>query len=221
MDQKAQLCEGLDRLGISWSQDQLKLLLQYRDELLLWNPTHGLISGEGGSRETPPDLIPRHFLDSLAPWPVLRSLSFRTLVDVGSGAGFPGIPLALFFPETRVVLVEKQKRRCDFLKNVVALLGLGQRVRVEQRAMENLNETFDLVTLRAFSALPPVFGDLERLTAPGGRIAAYKGTRVNGEEEREGLKNMGIVPAKMELIPLKVPFLEAERHLLLIDPGKT
>lgn len=218
MDQKIQLCEGLDRLGIPWNQDQLNLLLRYRDELLLWNPTHGLIGGEGGSRETPSDLIPRHFLDSLAPWPILRPLSFRTILDVGSGAGFPGIPLALFFPEARVVLVEKQKRRCDFLKNVVALLGLTSRVRVEQRAMENLSETFDLVTLRAFAALPRVYGELKRLTAPGGKIAAYKGTRENGHEEMEGMKGLGVSPEGMTLIPLKVPFLEAERHLLLLDP---
>ncbi len=218
MDQKTQLCEGLDRLEIPWTPAHIDLLLRFRDEIRLWNPTHGLISGEGGSREAPADLIPRHFLDALAPWRVLKEQAFRTILDVGSGAGFPGIPLALFLPEAQVVLVEKQKRRCDFLKNAVALLGLGSRVRVEQRAMEHLNETFDLVTLRAFSALPQVYGDLKRLTAPGGRIAAYKGTRENGEEEMAGLQGLGVAPEAMKLIPLQVPFLEAERHLLILDP---
>jgi 16S rRNA G527 N7-methylase RsmG len=83
--------------------------------------------------------------------------------------------------------------------------------------MENLNETFDLVTLRAFSSVPQVWDDLEKLTASGGRIAAYKGMRNNAEEEMAGLKNRGVSPDRMELIPLKVPFSGAERHLLLIN----
>lgn len=218
MEKREQLCLGLDRLGISWGEEQIKGLLRYLDELLLWNPTHGLVSGEGGSREAPPDLVARHVLDSLAPLSHLQAGPHESLADIGSGAGFPGIPLALFMPETEISLVEKQGRRCNFLRNVVAVLGLKDRVRVEQGAMEKLERTFDIVTLRAFASVPAVYTDLKALTAPGGRIAAYKGIRQKAAEELQLLEKLAEPPRRAELLPLEVPFLDAERSLLLLFP---
>ena len=218
MNKREELIRGLDLMEIPHSDVQINGVLKYLDELLLWNPTHGLVSGEGGSREAPPDLVARHILDSLAPLNHLLQGNSRTLGDIGSGAGFPGIPLALFMADTEVTLVEKQGRRCNFLRNAVAVLGLKDRVKVEQRAMEKLNFRFDIVSLRAFADVSAVYGDLRALTAPGGRIAAYKGQRIKAEQEIRRLEGAAEPPCRMELLPLDVPFLKAERTLLLISP---
>ena len=218
MNRRFELCNGLDRLKINWTEVQVEGILRYLDELLLWNPTHGLVGGAGGSREAPSDLVARHVLDSLAPLMVLTAGHPRTLADIGSGAGFPGIPLALFLPETQVTLVEKQERRCRFLRNAVAVLGLKERIEVEQGAMEHLKKRFDLVVLRAFGALPAVYSDLRALTSPGGRIAAYKGRRERATEEARRLEDLPDPPVEVEIFPLDVPFLKAERNLVLLNP---
>jgi len=212
------LLDGLEKMNIPFSDDQLDQLQLYIDELLLWNPTHGLISAQGGTRENPEDFIPRHILDSLAAHSLFKELSPGSMADIGSGAGLPGIPLAIFLPDTEVCLVEKQKRRCNFLRNALAVTGLMKRVTVEQRAMEVLDQQFDLVTMRAFASLPDVYADIVKLIAPGGRIAAFKGTSSKIEEELVQLKRID-ENLDWEIHSLTVPFLEAERNLVLIKPG--
>ena len=217
MDRRVELRRGLEQLGIGGSKIQEEMILRYLDELLRWNPTHGLVGG----REMPPDLVARHILDSLAPLVYLKAGKHRSLADIGSGAGLPGIPLSLFLPNTQVTLVERQGRRCRFLENVVVALDLKGRVRVEQRAVEDMDGSFDLVTLRAFKALPTVYDDLRALTAIGGRVAAYKGRREKIDEELRRLKELPDPPSKVEILPLNIPFLKAERNLVLLTPRRS
>jgi 16S rRNA (guanine(527)-N(7))-methyltransferase RsmG len=106
----------------------------------------------------------------------------RTVLDVGSGAGFPGLPLALFLEDSRFVLLERSARKAAFLGNVVALLGLAN-VRVLEMQLSGLEERFDLVTFRAWSPLDRELPALRRVLAPGGTIAAYKGRRQRIEAE--------------------------------------
>jgi 16S rRNA (guanine527-N7)-methyltransferase len=142
------------------------------------------------------------------------------LADVGSGAGFPGIPLAICLPGVRFTLIERMGRRAGFLQNCLAALGLANAA-VEETEMEKAAPgRFDLVVFRAFSPLEPVvLKSLCRLLAPGGIIAAYKGRRQVVEAELTAAE--AAVPklaGTWEIIPLQVPFLDEERHLAVICP---
>jgi 16S rRNA (guanine527-N7)-methyltransferase len=213
MEEKELLAEGLRRLGIACPPERLEALERYRRELELWNRRWGFVKASG------PDLVVRHFLDSLAGLPALARLPRRAVLDVGSGAGFPGLPLALFLPDSQVTLLERSARKAAFLANVAALLELGN-VRVRELELRRLEERFELVTFRAFSPLARELPGLRRVLAPGGLIAAYKARRERIEEElREaGLTagESGPSAAQAEVLPLKVPFLEEERHLVLL-----
>ncbi len=202
------LAEGLGRLAIDCPPARLQALERYRLELELWNRRYGFVKASGD------DLVVRHFLDSLAGLPVLARLSpRRTVLDVGSGAGFPGLPLALFLEDSRFVLLERSARKSAFLGNVVALLGLTN-VRVLEMQLRGLEERFDLVTFRAWSPLDRELPALRRVLAPAGTIAAYKGRRERIETE---LRAAGLSAGEAQVVPLQVPFLEGEeRHLVLV-----
>ena len=204
------LARGLEALGLTSRPGLVGTLAAYRAEIETWNQKLGLVSLKGHA-----DLVVKHLLDSLAPWKILEEFGFTSLVDLGSGAGFPGIPLALVFPQARTVLVERMKRRAGFLESTLAALNRSE-VSVLQRTFEEVKDTFDLVTFRAFTPLEPkIVKKMKRLLNPGGRIAAYKGRRKVIDAELEGL---GVLAQGAQIIPLTVPFLDEERHLVVI-PG--
>jgi len=210
MEEKALLAEGLRRLEIDCPPARLEALERYRLELERWNRRYGFVKASGR------DLVVRHFLDCLAGLPVLAGLSpRRTVLDVGSGAGFPGLPLALFLEDSQVTLLERSSRKAAFLANVVALLGLAN-VRVLESDLRALQERFDLVTFRALSPLDRELPGLRRVLAPGGAIAAYKGRRERIAQELAQAARSPTKPAEATVIRLEVPFLEEERHLVLL-----
>src|SRR4030042_2333379 len=115
------LAEGLGRLAIDCPPARLQALERYRLELELWNRRYGFVKASGNQ------LVVRHFLDSLAGLPVLARLSpHRTVLDVGSGAGFPGLPPALFLEDSRFVLLEGSPRKAAFPGHGGGVLGLGE-----------------------------------------------------------------------------------------------
>jgi 16S rRNA (guanine527-N7)-methyltransferase len=196
------------------------LLEQYIAEIELFNSPYGLVSVKNRR-----DLVVRHILDSLAALGVLpEGDRARRIADVGSGAGLPGIPLAVCLPNSRFTLIERMGRRAGFLRNTVAALGLSN-VKVEEREMEKASPgRFDLVVFRAFRPLePPILRGLLRLLAEGGILAAWKGRRSATEEELGKLEAAGLLSAsparglRWEILPVEVPFLEEERRLLIIS----
>jgi len=209
------LREGLEALGRADAKTAALIegrlpviadsLLQYTEEIERFNPAYGLVKAADRN-----ELIVKHILDSLAPLTFLADSSF--LADVGSGAGFPGIPLAVCLPHARITLIERMGRRAGFLQNVLAVLGLSN-CTVEETEMEKAAPgRFDTVTFRAFHPLTPeLLKGLFRLLVPGGRLAAYKGRRDKTEAE---LAAAGL--SDFQLIPLTVPFLDEERNLALI-----
>jgi 16S rRNA (guanine527-N7)-methyltransferase len=210
VEEKQLLAEGLRRLGIDCPPARLETLERHRLELERWNRRYGFVKASGK------DLVVRHFLDSLAGLPALARLSpRRTVLDVGSGAGFPGLPLALFLEGSQVALLERSARKAAFLSNAVALLGLGN-VRVLERELRGLEERFELVTFRAFSPLGRELPGLGRVLAPGGWIVAYKGRRERIDQE---LAQADMASWETKVVPLQVPFLEEERHLVLLRPA--
>jgi 16S rRNA (guanine527-N7)-methyltransferase len=209
------LKQGLLRLNISPAA--LPLLVKYIEEIERFNPAYGLVKVRDRR-----ELIVKHILDSLAPLGLPRIFEGRTAVaDVGSGAGLPGIPLAIALPGARFTLIERMGRRAGFLRNCLAALGLPN-VTAEEAEMEKTAPgRFDLIVFRAFRPLEaPVLRGLLRLLLPKGIIAAYKGRRQVIEEElRTAEAAVPAIPFSREIIPLQVPFLDEERHLALIYPN--
>ena len=236
------LAEGLAELGIE--EANKKLLTRYIEEIELFNPAYGLVKVK--DRE---ELIVKHILDSLAPLNIINSLLCtgkgseisagpKKIADVGSGAGLPGIPLAVCMQGVHFSLIERMGRRVGFLQNTLAVLNLAN-AEVEETEMEaaplNSDGTgrFDIVVFRAFRPLEPdIYKGLVRLLSPNGILAAYKGRKEAVEEEmthllstrKKGTDSSGSGVSgpgspSWELLPLNVPFLQEERHLLLIRPG--
>jgi 16S rRNA (guanine527-N7)-methyltransferase len=204
------LYKGIEKLNIPGGEKIIPLLTAYIGEIELFNSAYGLVGADNTE-----DLVIRHILDSLAPAGIIARLLAETggvkAADAGSGAGLPGIPLAITLPEYNFTLIEKMGRRAGFLLNTTAVLKLSN-VTVEEKELEKIpKELFNLVTFRAFkpieqNLLKTLFG----ICADGGIIAAYKGKREKINEE------MGFYKGQWEAIPCPVPFLDEERHLLVI-----
>jgi len=217
--------EGLAKIGIGETTGRAATLLtRYIEEIELFNPAYGLVKVRDRR-----ELIVKHILDSLAPLPILRGLhSSPHVADVGSGAGLPGIPLAVCMSGTEFTLVERMGRRAGFLRNILAILGLGNVV-VAEAEMEKITppSCFDIAVFRAFRPLEPViFKGLARLLRPGGTLAAYKGRLDSLKEEMSALlgrldKEALASIAGWKAIALDPPFAEEQRHLLLITCGQS
>lgn len=200
-------------------------LSRYVAELELWNPTHGLVNASGD------ELVVKHILDSLAPWKILRALlgefgEGASLTDLGTGAGLPGIPLALAMPDLRVRLVERMGKRVSFLESMKAVLPLPNAEIVESE-VERAPGPHALCTFRAFRPFSEIrlFRAVWARTAPGGAFAAYKGRRENAAEELRALCDQLAAPADLslrraaeraEIMDLKVPFLDDPRCLVVL-----
>ncbi len=229
------LSKGLKQLGFETSGKLFDDIQAFLAELELWNPNLGLV--EAGSE----DLIVKHVLDSLAAYPVFahyaQDLSDdQPYLDVGSGAGFPALLLllaqrALTGSCVAAVLVDKQQRRCQFLSNAIARLGLSSRVKVSQELVEKLDRHhFGLLTARAFKPLDQeCLAVLNDSLHPSGTMILFKGRREKVRQEcldaklgvPNNLDDLQKYPAVgCAIMPLKVPFLNEERHLLIIShPG--
>ncbi len=205
--------KGLGKLGLDGYADAEAKAVCYLEEIEKWNRQFNLVKASGE------ELVVKHLLDSLTALPLIRRLDRReSIADVGSGAGFPGIPLALFMPESSFFLIERSSNKSAFLRNAAALLGL-KNLRVlegdlKQFAMHGQPQQFDITLFRALTKLSdPLFGLLVRITRPGGVILAYKGRMGQIRKELSDAKS-GCGEAS--IIPVEVPFLTQERHLVLI-----
>ena len=156
------------------SRETLAKLTAYADLLVDWNARHNLVA-----KSTLPDLWRRHFWDSaqLAP---LISPNARTLADLGSGAGFPGLVLAALRPEVAVTLYEATTKKCAFLRE--AALRMGLQVSVENARIEDLpGRPFDVVTARALAPLPRLLDYAQKFVGPNGICLFLKGQNVGSE----------------------------------------
>lgn len=248
---EGKLHAGLIELGISGSEAAQygEKLLAYVKELQLFNSAYDLTAAK-----TEDDIIVRHVLDSLSARSELLKLKERVLkscgatdtnappdvhpahkttdaagnhfviADIGSGGGLPGIPLAITMPDTNFVLAERMSKRCAFLENCTAILGV-KNVRVQNTEAERIEpNSFDIAVFRAFRPLDKkMLKVLLRTLKNGGVLAAYKAKRSKIEEEAANalsVLNRGLAAGSahgIEIVPLHVPFLEdRERHLLII-----
>lgn len=204
---RARLEEGLRALRLDTALSEP--LLHYLRELAQWNRTYNLTA----VRE-PLDMVTKHLLDSLA---VLPHLNGRQVIDVGSGAGLPGIPLALADPARPFVLLDSNGKKAAFLRHAVRTLGLAQvevvNARVEQYARGAGRGRFDSVISRAFASLAEMLEQAGPLCALHGRILAMKGQFP--QDELDALRQHTAGFEVEGVVPLKVPGLAAERHLVI------
>ena len=191
---------GIDRMGLTLSEDAITRLLDYQALLARWNTAYNLTAVRD-----PREMVTRHLLDSLSILPHVRGL---TLADLGTGAGLPGIPLAIAAPELHVLLVDANGKKVRFLREAIRTLKL-EHTKALQGRVETLTGQFDCVTSRAFASLGDMLSWAGHLLAPDGTWLALKG-RMPHEE-------LGNLPAGFSLRAvhaLTVPGLDAERHLL-------
>ena len=219
------LKEGLIQCGIQKERvEEVSAKIEtYIKEIILFNSAYNLTNTSDHD-----ELVIRHILDSLAAYKPLSSLAHKlskdnplfTIADIGSGGGLPGIPLSIVFPEYNFSLVERMSKRCAFLENCAAILGL-KNVKVYNLEAEKVDEeAFDIVVFRAFRPLDvDMTKTLLRLTKTGGYLAAYKAKLENIKAEMEGIKNLA---KDYSIVELKVPFLtDSERNLVLVNKTKT
>jgi 16S rRNA (guanine527-N7)-methyltransferase len=199
-----QLKRGLIALGLTLERDIQQRLLDYIALIEKWNRVYNLTA----IRE-PEKMVSHHLLDSLAVAPHLHA---KRLLDVGSGAGLPGIPLALAKPDTHVTLLDSNHKKAAFLNQAVMELKLKNAEvcseRVESWQTQN---RFDVIISRAFSDMGEFVRITRHLLAPGGMFAAMKGLYPYEEIDKlpPGCK-------VQQVLPLAIPGLEGARHLVLI-----
>lgn len=190
-------------LQVEIADEQVAALERYLDLLEKWNRVYNLTAIRDRAR-----MVTHHVLDSLSILPHLRG---PNVLDVGSGAGLPGIPIAIARPALRVTLLEANQKKSAFLTQAVGELRLANVTVVTERVESWHTATrFDTIVSRAFADLGEFVAAAGRLLAPQGVIAAMKG--VHPYEEIERLPHGFRV---REVVRLAVPGLDAERHLVL------
>jgi 16S rRNA (guanine527-N7)-methyltransferase len=209
MTPRAALERGLEQLALSLPSSAAEQLMAYVMLLAKWNRSYNLTA-----IRDPLDMVSHHLLDSLAVLPHLPVAPANArLADVGSGAGLPGIPLALARPEWQVTLIESNQKKAAFLRQAAIELRLANvEVREGRAEAWQPREPFALVLSRAFAELAAFIAACRHLLAPGGLFAAMKGKKPEAE--------IDALPADVrcrEVIALRIPFLDAERHLVLCE----
>ena len=197
---------GLAAMGLPAERDQRQRMARHLELIAKWNRVHNLTA----VRETD-QMVPVHLLDSLSVVPHVGEA--KSVLDVGSGPGFPGIPLAIARPDLQVTLLDSSNKKCAFLEQARAELGL-KNVEVVCERVESWRpgRGFDLVVSRAFADLADFVSQAGHLVAPGGRMLAMKGVYPFEEIAR--------VPAShrvAHVLELAVPTLEAKRHLVTLE----
>jgi len=168
----------LDKFGIEITEKQLEQFMKYQELLIDWNTKINLTA-----ITEPEEIIKKHFCDSLS------SLSFikkgAKLADIGTGAGFPGIPLAIMRPDVDVLLIDSLNKRIKFLDTVISELGLENvntiHLRAEEGGRNKLRDSFDIATARAVASLNVLCEYCLPYVKPGGMFLSYKGENVAQE----------------------------------------
>jgi len=200
LDEK--LAQGLQALNLTLTQDVQKKLLGYLALMQKWNKVHNLTAVRD-----PEDMVTLHLLDSLA---ILPHIQGKRILDVGSGGGLPGIPLALVRPDLLVTLLDSSHKKSTFQRQAKVELGLANLEVVCSRVEEYRPEQkYDMVISRAFADLAEFVKLTSHLCAEGGVWMAMKG--VYPYDELAQLKD-----GTPQVLPLQVPGLDAQRHLVFL-----
>lgn len=199
---ESRLRAGVQQLSLSLPEGAMDKLLAYLALLVKWNGAYNLTA----IRE-PEQMVIKHLLDSLS---IVPHVQGRSLIDVGTGAGLPGLVLAIVKPELDVTLLDSNGKKVRFLRQVIADLTISNANAVQTR-VEEFDCQFDLVSSRAFATLADMVNGSQQLLTDNGEFLAMKG--VYPTEEIAALPEGFSV---RDVVSLTVPFLDEERHLVRI-----
>ncbi len=206
------LAEGARELGIDLTDTELSLFMLYLDQLKLWSAKINLTAVK-----TDRDIVIKHFIDSIVPAEYIEENA--ALLDIGSGGGFPGVPLKIVRPDLQVTLLESSGKKVSFLKDLIRKLGLSGLNALAARAEDAQNavprHSFDCVITRAVGSVPYVLELSLPYVKKEGMIVLMRGR--TGAEDFEGSELEG----KLELMEdrrMTLPYDSMERRLLIFKP---
>lgn len=204
-------------VGLRLSPAQLAALERYESELLEWNERFNLTA-----IHEPEKIRIKHFLDSLTCLCVMRDSPMERVIDVGTGAGFPGLPLKICNPAMRLTLVESVGKKADFCRHMVNVLGL-EGVEVIQERAETLGQSpryrqqYDWAVARAVAVMPVLAEYLLPLVRVGGAMLAMKGESAPSEAHSAEHAFRVIGGHLRRLVPITLPGVVEERYLVVVD----
>lgn len=210
------LAQSARKLGIYLTASHLEKFRIYCEELIEWNQRFNLTAIVERDQ-----IQLKHFLDSLSVLLVWRGGTNPMAVDVGSGAGFPGIPLKIVCPRLRLTLVEATGKKVEFLNHIIRVLGLEHTTAIQARAEElgrhpAHRERYDLVLARAVAALPELLEYGLPFAACGGVMIAHKGATAQ-QEIHDAALALSILGGELErVVPVELPGVSEERQLVII-----
>ncbi|MCK5340557.1 MAG: 16S rRNA (guanine(527)-N(7))-methyltransferase RsmG [Desulfobulbaceae bacterium] len=211
------LTSGLDIMGIAVDDPAIDRLCRYYEELAKWNLKMNLVA-----KASAQEILENHFLDSLTLLPHIRSLSApKNLLDVGTGAGFPGLALKTVCPDLAVTLVEPRQKRVGFLRHIVRTLGLDNVNIIEARLEpgpdkhKNIKGSFSIITCRALTRIDTFLELVKKYSPEGGMVICMKGPKGEEEIENWGREKAKIPFALTATHTHELPFSKAARRLIV------
>ncbi len=204
-------------VNITLTSKQLSNLAIYERALVEWNTRVNLTAVD-----EPEQIRTKHFLDSLTCYQVMEDTPMERVIDLGTGAGFPGLPLKIIFPRMRLTLVDSVRKKTDFCQYIVDQLGLTEVEIIQDRA-ENIGqntahrEKYDWAVARAVAIMPVLMEFLLPLAAIGGKVLAMKGENAPAETQNadNAIKVLGGHIQK--LMPISLPGVADQRYLVVVD----
>lgn len=206
MKLEKRLQQGLAALQVELDAKTRAKLLQFLELLAHWNRAYNLTA----VREIE-QMLPRHLLDSLS---IVPHLHGKRVLDIGTGAGLPGVPLALARPDLHFALLDSNAKKIRFVRQAIHDLDLPN-VETAHIAVERYQppQPFDTLIARAVAAIPDMLNSCRHLVAPGSRVLAMKGVY-----PKEELAALGRGVQVRDVVRLSVPDLDASRHLVILEP---
>ncbi len=216
------ILRGATALGVSLSSDQASALLTFRNMLVEWNERFNLTALTDDA-----SILALHFLDSLTAVPALHALQAQrnrplTLIDVGTGGGFPGVPLKIALPALSVTLMDSTAKKVQFCNEVIRALPLQGAQAVHGRAEEaghlpRHREQYDVVIARAVAPLPTLVEYLMPLARVGGLCICMKGSDAHAEAAQAGVATSTLGGTLKRIDSVSIPGREDKRALILIE----
>lgn len=194
---------GVKTLGLTFSKTQLQKIFQYLNLLEKWNKTYNLIATYHSQ-----EILQQHILDSLS---IVKHIDGKNIIDIGTGAGLPGIPLAIALPEKQFTLLDSIGKKIRFLQQAKGELGLENVTVVESRAESFApSACFNNVVSRAVTTASEMLTLSQHLLCPGGKVLLMKG--------RDPQAELAELTCPVTVLPLQVPGLNKERCLMILSP---